>query len=385
VRDQVVWCCVCDVRRAGDAAGVGGAFGGKNNSYVDVVAALLARKAGRPVKVAMNRADTFLGTGPSSGTVIRLKLGAACDGRITAAQAALYYEVGAYPGSLAGSGANVMFGPYVFPHAQVDCYDVVVNKPPTASYRAPGGTPANFAMEALLDELAEKLGLDPLDFRLINSVRNGSEGLEGNIYQNMWRGGSAEAAKAHPHYTAPLAGPNGDAVWRTVMGELGRAFKLHHHGEPGRHGVASSPARWTSPARGRAWRCRPPRCWACRWSASSQAWATRTASATRRERGQPHDAGDGESRDPAAQDVIAKMSARAATLWEVPAESVTYQEGVFASRRMRRSASPLRNWRGSCPNTATPSSASPTWTWGSGARASPRTLWTWRWTRRRAK
>jgi xanthine dehydrogenase molybdenum-binding subunit len=87
---------------------VGGAFGGKGSSYLDAVAALLSRKAGRPVKMVMTRAETFLGTGPSAGTVIRVKMGAKKDGRLTAAHAALYYEAGAYPSGWVG-GIGVVF------------------------------------------------------------------------------------------------------------------------------------------------------------------------------------------------------------------------------------------------------------------------------------
>ncbi len=332
VRDQVVWLLrlpMSDVRVT--PLEVGGAFGGKNNSYVDVVAALLARKAGRPVKVTMGRADTFLGTGPSSGTVIRLKLGATREGRIMAAQAALYYEVGAYPGSLAGSGAHVMFGPYVFPNAQVDCYDVVVNKPPTASYRAPGGTPATFAMEALVDELAEKLGLDPLDFRLLNSVRNGSEDLDGDLYHHIGGVEVLEAAKAHPHYTAPLAGPNrGRGVAHSYWGNWGARSSCTITVNPdGTVGLVTGSVDITGTRTSVAMQAAEVLGLPLE-RVKSSVGDTDSIGYSDVSAGSRTTLATGTAAIRAAQDVIAKMSARAATIWEVPAESVTYQNGVFA-------------------------------------------------------
>jgi xanthine dehydrogenase molybdenum-binding subunit len=201
---------------------VGGAFGGKNSSFVDGVTALLARKACRPVKVVMSRYETFLGTGPSSGTVIRVKMGATSEGRITAAQAELFYEAGAYPGSPVGSGAHIMFAPYDIPSGQIDGYDVVVNKPKTDSYRGPGATPANFAVEQVVNELADALNLDPLAFRLLNSVEDGTETVDGTVHMHIGAVQVLEAAKAHPHYTAPLEGAHrGRGVAHAFWGNWG--------------------------------------------------------------------------------------------------------------------------------------------------------------------
>jgi len=201
---------------------VGGAFGGKNTSFVDGVAALLARKARRPVKVVMSRYETFVGTGPSSGTVIRVKMGATTEGRITAVQAELFYEAGAYSGSPVGSGAHIMFAPYDIANGQIDGYDVVVNKPKADSYRAPGATPPNFAAEQVVNELAEKLGIDPLEFRLLNSVREGTETIGGTVHHDIGAIEVLEAAKAHPHYSAPVGGPNhGRGVAHAFWGNWG--------------------------------------------------------------------------------------------------------------------------------------------------------------------
>jgi CO/xanthine dehydrogenase Mo-binding subunit len=193
---------------------VGGAFGGKNDSYVECAAALLARKAGRPVKIVMSRAEVLLASGPSSGTAIRIKAGATRQGQITAVQAELYYEAGAYPGSPVGSGANVLLGPYDIPHGQIDGYDVVVNKPKIGSYRAPGGTPANWAAETVIDELAVQIGMDPLEFRMLNRAREGTRQINGSTHRHIGCREVLQAALDHPHYRADLASSHREHLLR---------------------------------------------------------------------------------------------------------------------------------------------------------------------------
>jgi len=159
---------------------VGGAFGGKLPIYIflEAVGALLSRKANRPVKMTMTRAEVFLATNPPSGAHMKVKIGATREGRITAAQAELYFEAGAFPSAgvigYLGFAMAYMFAPYEIPHGQIDAYDVVVNKPRTAAYRAPGVPQANFPVEQLIDEIAVRLGMDPIEFRLKNAVREGS-------------------------------------------------------------------------------------------------------------------------------------------------------------------------------------------------------------------
>src|SRR5439155_19191435 len=135
---------------------IGGGFGGKIRVYLEPVAALLSRKTGRPVKVLMSRADVFAGTGPTPGSYIRVKMGADKNGRLTAAEAYLAYEAGAYPGSPVGPGAMCIFACYDIPNVTVDGYDVCVNNPATSAYRAAGATNAAFASETVFAELCEQ-------------------------------------------------------------------------------------------------------------------------------------------------------------------------------------------------------------------------------------
>ncbi|HSB16615.1 MAG TPA: xanthine dehydrogenase family protein molybdopterin-binding subunit [Bryobacteraceae bacterium] len=187
---------------------IGGGFGGKINVYLEPVAALLSKKAGRPVKIVMSRRDVFEGSGPTPGSYVRVKIGAQKDGRIIAAQAYMAYEAGAYPGSMVLPGAMCIFAAYDIPNVVIDGFDVVVNKPSTAAYRAPGATNAAFAAESVVDELAEKLAMDPIEFRLRNAAKEGTRRADGPKYQRIGCVEVLEAMKQHPHYSAPLEGPN---------------------------------------------------------------------------------------------------------------------------------------------------------------------------------
>jgi CO/xanthine dehydrogenase Mo-binding subunit len=189
-------------------AEIGGGFGGKIRVYLEPVAAMLSKKTGRPVKMTMNRTEVFEGTGPTPGSYMKVKVGVDQSGRITAAEAYLAYEAGAFPGSPVGPGAMCIFACYDIPNVHIDGYDVVVNKPATSAYRAPGATNAAFAAETVIDEICEKLKIDPLDFRIKNGAREGTRRADGPTYPRIGMVETVEAAKKHPHYTAPLGGPN---------------------------------------------------------------------------------------------------------------------------------------------------------------------------------
>lgn len=187
---------------------IGGGFGGKIPVYLEPVAAILSRKSGRPVKLIMNRIEEFEATGPTPASHIKVRMGAKKDGRIVAAEAQLMYEAGAFPGSPVTAGSMCIFSPYALANVQVDGYDVVVNKPKTAAYRAPGATNAAFASETVIDELAEKLGLDPLDIRRINGAKEGDRRVDGPTFPRIGYLETVHAALEHEHYATPLTGPN---------------------------------------------------------------------------------------------------------------------------------------------------------------------------------
>jgi CO/xanthine dehydrogenase Mo-binding subunit len=188
---------------------IGGGFGGKGMSgvYLEPLAAALSRKSGKPVKIVMSRTEVFEGTGPTSGTRIRVKMGASNDGRITAAEAHLVYEAGAFPGSPVASGCRTMFAPYDIPNAWIDGVDVVVNKQKSAAYRAPGSPAAAFAAEQAVDELAQRLGIDPLELRLLNASKEGSRQVAGPAFPKIGNVEMLEAAREHPHLKSAHGGP----------------------------------------------------------------------------------------------------------------------------------------------------------------------------------
>ncbi len=189
---------------------IGGGFGGKGQGgcYLEPVAAALARKSGRPVKITMTRPEVFQGTGPTSGTHIKVKMGATNQGRITAAEAHLTYEAGAFPGSPVPSGCRTMFAPYQIPNAYIEGLDVVVNTQKAAAYRAPGSPAAAFAAEQVIDELCDRLGMDPIEFRLMNAAKEGTRQPTGPVFRRIGFVEVLQAAQAHPHLNTPLVGPN---------------------------------------------------------------------------------------------------------------------------------------------------------------------------------
>ena len=193
-------------------AEIGGGFGGKTTIYLEPLAVKLSEKTGRPVKMVMSREDVFRATGPASGTVNTVKIGAKRDGRIVAMYAKLIYESGAYPGSPLGAGSMCIFAPYDVADVLVEGYEVVVNRPRVAAYRAPGAPQSMFAGESVLDELAEKLGMDPLDLRLKNAAKQGTHAAYGPTFGAIGLGDCLRAAKAHPHYASAVAEDAGRGV-----------------------------------------------------------------------------------------------------------------------------------------------------------------------------
>lgn len=188
-------------------AEIGGGFGGKTTVYMEPVALLLSRLTGKPVKMVMTRNEVLRATGPTSGSHIRVKIGANKEGKITAAQVWMAYEAGAFPGSPVAVGCMTVLAPYDIANLQIDGFDVVLNKPKTAAYRAPGATNAAFATETVIDEIIEKLGIDPLEFRRINGAKEGTAQPAGPQFRRVGHLETVEAIKNSPHYQSLLPLP----------------------------------------------------------------------------------------------------------------------------------------------------------------------------------
>lgn len=183
---------------------IGGGFGGKTTSYLEPLAALLSRKSGRPVKMNMDRDEVLKATGPTPGGYVRVKLGVTNAGIVKAGYAELAFDAGGFPGSVVGAGCKCVFAPYNMPNAKVVGYDVVVNKPKTHAYRAPGATHAEFASETVVDEICRELGLDPVEFRLQNSAKEGDWQLDEPPYARIGHIECVEAARDSDHWQTPL-------------------------------------------------------------------------------------------------------------------------------------------------------------------------------------
>src|SRR6185369_1585087 len=183
---------------------IGGGFGGKTTVFLEPVALMLARKANRPVKLVMTRDEVFKCTGPTSSSSIDVKIGVTKDGLITAADATLRYQGGAFPGSPAEFGAMSAFAQYHLDNVCTIAYDVVANRPKQAAYRAPGAPMANFAVESVIEELAHKVGMEPIDFRIKNAAREGTHASYGPTYGPIGLLATLQKAREHPHFRAPL-------------------------------------------------------------------------------------------------------------------------------------------------------------------------------------
>jgi CO/xanthine dehydrogenase Mo-binding subunit len=152
---------------------VGGGFGGKGGVMLEPVAAELSRRCGRPVKMVMSREEEFTGSRPCGGSVLELRTGVKQDGTITALQARLLFDTGAFSGAQAGTGAQLVQGPYRIPNLLVRAYSVYTNKAPAGARRALTAPHVHFAMESQIDTIAAALGLDPLEMRLRNVAGEG--------------------------------------------------------------------------------------------------------------------------------------------------------------------------------------------------------------------
>ncbi len=194
------------------ASEIGGGFGGKTTVFIEPVALALSRKAGRPVKLVLDRSEVFRATGPTASTCIRVKIGAKKNGKITAAEAELKYQGGAFPGSLVELGAMSAFACYALENVDIVGWDVVANRPKLAAYRAPSAPMAAFAVESVIQELAEKTGIDPIEFRLMNAIEEGGKSSFGPTFGRIGLKQTLEAARNHPHYNAPLAKNQGRGV-----------------------------------------------------------------------------------------------------------------------------------------------------------------------------
>ncbi len=312
---------------------IGGGFGGKFEPYGAPLAAYLSQKTNRPVKIIMTRTEDLEATGPTPGSHIVIKMGATKEGKLTAAKAMLAYESGAYAGSMIGPGCMCVFAPYELEHGDIEGFGIYVNKPSTNAYRAPGATNAEFAAETVVDELAEKIGIDPLEFRLLNAAKEGTRRVDGPVFPAIGLVEVVDAMKAHPHYDAPLEGPNtgrGVAVGWWINGGGPSSVNINVHsdgtcslieGSPDIGGTRTSIAMQAAEVLGiPAEDIRPMVVSTDEVGFTAGTGGSRVTFAT------------GLAAHDAAQDVKRQMIDRAALIWDVDADSVELVDGVFQSK-----------------------------------------------------
>ena len=205
VRDSVSKVLDLDVSRVKvTPMEIGGGFGGKIPIYLEPISAVLSRKTRRPVKTMMSRTDVFDATGPGPGGKVKVKIGIDADGKILAAYADIRLEAGAYPEAFIEAAAKCVFSCYDVPAMKIDAYDVLVNKPSSAPYRAPASPQVAFATETVVDEICKIKGYDPIDFRLLNVAEKGTRTALGPKYRTIGLKECLEAAKKSDHWKSNL-------------------------------------------------------------------------------------------------------------------------------------------------------------------------------------
>jgi CO/xanthine dehydrogenase Mo-binding subunit len=307
---------------------IGGGFGGKTTVYLEPVALALSRQSGAPVKMVMSREEVFRATGPTSGAVMEVKLGAKADGTLVAADIVLKYQAGAFPGSPVGAGTMTALACYNVEAFRITGFDVVTNTPKVAAYRAPGAPIAAFAVESAVDELALKLGLDPIALREKNAVRDGDRAAYGPTYRNIGYDRTLEAIARHPHWTAPLGPHQGRGVavgfWFNVGGESTAAVHVNEDGSavvvtgnPDIGGSRAAMAMMAAEVLGLpVEKVRPIVADTASIGFSMLTGGSRTTFAT------------GMAVTQAAQKIVDDLKTRAAKLWSVPVEDVQWLDGT---------------------------------------------------------
>lgn len=309
------------------ASEIGGGFGGKTVVYLEPLALALSQKTGHPVKMVMSRDDVFRATGPTSGANIWVKMGATKDGRITAAEAVLKYQAGAFQGSPVQPGCMCAFAPYDLEHVKTVGYDVVTNRPKVAAYRAPGGPISEYATESVVDELAKKLGKDPLEFRLQNAAKEGTHAAYGPKFGPIGLVETLEQAKAHEHYNAPLKPGQGRGIasgfWFNIGGETCVTLNINEDGSatlmagtPDIGGSRASLALMTAERLG----IEPEKIRPLIADTSSLGYNFLTG-------GSRATFSSGMAAVEAADEAIKEMCARAAKIWEIPEDAVVWEDG----------------------------------------------------------
>jgi CO/xanthine dehydrogenase Mo-binding subunit len=195
---------------------LGGGFGGKF-VLLEPLAAALAVAVGRPVSLVLTRREEFLSTTPAPPSVIDLKMGARRDGTLTALEARIVFDAGAFAGAPVSIAGLLLGGYYRVPHLDIRGWEVLTHTPGNGAYRAPGAVQATFALESHMDEIARRLGVDPLTLRLENAVEEGDPMPNGRPWPRIGLRQCLERLREERDRRARHAGPAPDG--RTLRGQ----------------------------------------------------------------------------------------------------------------------------------------------------------------------
>ena len=308
---------------------IGGGFGGKTVVYLEPLALALSKKTHKPVKMVMSREEVFRASGPTSGATIWVKMGARKDGKIVAAEGILKFQAGCFQGSPVQPACMCAFAPYDLEHVKVVGYDILSNRPKVAAYRAPGGPIAEYAVESVVDEIAQALKIDPIELRLKNAAKEGTKAAYGPKFGPVGLVECLEAAKNSPHWKAPLGKNQGRGVaagfWFNIGGETTVNLQLNEDGTvtlqagtPDIGGLRASLAMMAAEELKIAYeKVRPI---IADTSALGYNFLTGGSRAT---------FSSGMATVEAARSIIKQASGRAAKLWEIPEDAVAFENGEF--------------------------------------------------------
>lgn len=217
--------------------GIGGGFGSKLYPQLEPAVALLARKTGAPVRIVSSIEDELAAGLPRHPSRIYLKTGVKRDGTLVAHQARIVLDTGAYAGSgpeIASVCLLVLPGPYRIPHVRVDAYAVHTNKTNFGAYRGPGGPQSIFALESQMDQIAETLSMDALEFRLHNAVQDGDELANGQVVRGVGLRECLEKAAAAIEWDKRSGPHRGKGLacswWTTTGGKSGARIRIDPDG-----------------------------------------------------------------------------------------------------------------------------------------------------------
>ncbi len=277
--------------------------------------------------MVMSREEVFRASGPAPGAHVHVKIGARNDGTIVAGFADLKFQAGAFPGSPVGQGAMAAYAPYDIENVKVIGYDIVSNRPKVAAYRAPGAPIAEYAVESVIDEIALRLNRDPIDLRLQNAAKEGTQTAHGPKFGPIGMIETLEAARDTDHWKAPL-GPNqgrgmASGFWYNIGGQTTVTLSLNEDGSlnlvagtPDIGGLRASLAMMAAEELGIDYhRIRPMIGDTGQLGFNFLTGGSRSCFSS------------GMATVDAARDIMAEACRRAALLWDLPEDAVVYEDG----------------------------------------------------------